>query len=185
MKTLHAIRWALYERFLSLVWLLVGLGIAAGGIWLGAGDVLLGTIYGDASIDSARSLPLAAGALVVGLFVWQLGSTAASLKTIAGVTGTMDEDQVDRMQTVLVATLEDRLDELAATSSSGEYDDFTGRDETGDRTAGGERDELTETSGHSDRERASYGTTEVDSGGDGDVAETPGGTDPNAAFESD
>lgn len=182
-NTLHAIRWALYERFLSVLWLLVGLAIAAGSVWIGAGDVLLRAVYGESTVDAAQSLPLAGGGLLAGLVVWQLGSTAVSLKTISSVTATADDHQTEQLEASLTATIDDRFDALQAELSGGDHATGSPRSQESDEWGGGGTEESVKQGREQPDSRRAGGTTKVHPEPAADADETSSVTDPNAAFE--
>ncbi|SNZ13357.1 hypothetical protein SAMN06269185_2135 [Natronoarchaeum philippinense] len=127
MKLATSLRWALYYRGLALLSFLVGAAIALAGVWVGLYEVVayLLSISSAMEFASASTLSGAVGAarpipgaalVLLGLFVWQVGKTAAFYKTLTEATESEMADRFDT-QTVkseILAALDDQLSDLHA-----------------------------------------------------------------------
>lgn len=86
MNTKRALRLALYYRGLSAASFVVGVGIALVGLSVGLGETLsiLASDFPSRTDEAmaAANLPVAFGAAVVGVLVWQVGKWAAFFRTI-------------------------------------------------------------------------------------------------------
>ena len=127
MKLATSLRWALYYRGLALLSFLVGAAIALAGVWVGLYEVVAYLLsissameFASAStlsgaVDAARPIPGIA-LVLLGLFVWQVGKTAAFYKTLTEATESEMADRFDT-QTVkseILSALDDQLSDLHA-----------------------------------------------------------------------
>jgi len=92
MEAKRAVRWAAYYRGIATLSFVVGIGIAAYGFSAGLGeaiDILINNYPAQqAEAEAAANVPLALGAIVVGVLVWQVGKSAAFYWTL---TSAVDE----------------------------------------------------------------------------------------------
>lgn len=122
MNGTDAFRWALYYRLLASVSFVLGIAVAAVGVWLGAGDFLDTLLFGEADallsgeIDSPNSPVIAAIGVVVGVLVWQVGKAAALHKTLTEATQAELADDLDHeaMKSDLLNVLDERLSDMHA-----------------------------------------------------------------------
>jgi len=122
METTSSLRWALYYRILTLASFLVGVGIAAVGLWVGLYDFVahvagLSDAYASTDDALAASRPLIGTALVVlGGVIWQVGKTAAFYKTLTEATESQVADQFDTetVKSEILSVMDDRLSDLHA-----------------------------------------------------------------------
>lgn len=111
-----AVKWGLYDRLLAWAAFVVGAGIVAGGLWVGAGNTLgaLSGIFVGESVPSPRSLPITVGGVVLGLFVWQLGAVIARYHSLTTATGqeVTDEFDTERVKSEILTVVDDRISEM-------------------------------------------------------------------------
>ena len=112
MQLKSALRWSLYDRALALLPFLLGIGIVAGGIWLGAGAFLSELAFGDPSdAGQPSSVPLIVGGFVLGLLVWQLGRSAVRHHTMRKALENQIDELVDeeRIASTAASKVDDRI----------------------------------------------------------------------------
>lgn len=189
MRLTRALQYGLYDRLLAVGSLLLGLAIALGAIWVGAGDWLLSGELGNP--PSGQAAVIAGAGVLAGLFVWQLGSTAARYRTLVGATerqlGGASADDVDGDLGERIAQLESDVEEVRRVAARIEQSMRTedvgdagldGGSASGGSTSGGATAEATttDTATTTDASAADGGsqTTTADAGGvqfsDGDDA---------------
>ncbi|WP_161973146.1 zinc ribbon domain-containing protein [Halostella litorea] len=87
MEAKRAVRWAAYYRGIATLSFIVGMGITAYGFSAGLGetiDILINNYPAQQQeAEAAANVPLAAGSVVVGVLVWQVGKSIGFYWTLA------------------------------------------------------------------------------------------------------
>lgn len=109
MRLSRALQWGIYDRLLAVGSLALGLALALGAIWVGTGDWIASFATGDLGArPSGDGVAVTAIGLLAGLFVWQVGATAARYRTLVGAT----RRELTGVSTDAGGDLEERIGQL-------------------------------------------------------------------------
>lgn len=112
MSLTSSLRWSLYDRALALVPFLLGLGIFAAGVWLGAGAFIEELAFGDPSDAGSPASPVLVGVgVVLGLVVWQIGRSAVRHHTMRSAVEERIDELVDEeaIASAAASKVDDRI----------------------------------------------------------------------------
>ena len=118
MQLTEALRWTVYYRGIALGSFLLGLALAATGVWFGFVDLIMSQLPGQSGGGSMEITNIVFGSLLIlfGFTVWQIGKTAAFYMTLTEATESEMADRFDT-QTVkseILDVLDDRLADIHA-----------------------------------------------------------------------
>lgn len=116
MDAKRAVKWALGYRAAATLSFVVGLGIAGLGTWVWIVGPLLEALVGPSTVTTALLVDAAPGlvCIVLGVLVWQTGSTVGLYYTLVSATGTESAESVDteKIKSDVLAVLDERLAEM-------------------------------------------------------------------------
>lgn len=107
-----AIRWALYDRVIAFGSFLLGALVTAGIAVLGARESVSTFLFEDFSATPPTAdLAILGGAVLAGLFVWQVGRTTARHRSMVTATERQVDEHLDRddIARAAVSKLDDRM----------------------------------------------------------------------------
>lgn len=111
-----SVKWGMYDRLLAWAAFAVGALIITIGVWYGAGNTVgeLGAILGGGTAPAPRSLPVAIGGIVLGVFVWQLGAVIARYHALTTATSQelAEEFDTERVKSELLTVVDERVGEM-------------------------------------------------------------------------
>lgn len=113
MNVTEALKWTLYYRVLTTVFLLLGVTLLAAGLVLGLGGLTVNALMRDpAAALGGASLLTTLVLAALGIVVWQLGKSYAFVKTMDNVVAASDTSGIDgqALKSEIVAAVDDRLE---------------------------------------------------------------------------
>jgi len=121
MNVTEALKWTLYYRVLTTVFLLLGVTLLAAGLVLGLGGLTVNALMRDpAAALGGASLLTTLVLAALGIVVWQLGKSYAFVKTMNNVVAESDTSGIDgqALKSEIVAAVDDRLEAAEGTPGS-------------------------------------------------------------------